>query len=178
MVQLKAGNIYYVPVRLLTALGAPVTGVLFTQPTVILYFNNGTSAPLTPGVSDWIEYSQGAYGLRLNPVTSIYGPLVVAVSGVSGANAFVGVYDVVQNLASDATAAAVASSTTSTATQALVQTCVNVLTGNWSINASTNVLYLFAPGVPIGTSGYIARFNLTDNNGATTSTNIYTRVSF
>lgn len=176
MIQVKAGNTYFLPVRLLTALGAPVTLVTYSQVTITAYFANGSNSGLTTTSTSWLEYAQGAYGFQYL-IPAVYGPLVLVVT-VAGANAFVGVYDCVQNLASDAATAATTSSTTSTATQALVQNCFNVLTGNQTINASTNVLYLFAPGVPVGTTGYIARFNLTDNNGAPTSTNIYTRVSF
>jgi hypothetical protein len=173
MIQIKAGNIYYVPVRLLTSLGVPVTGVTYTSPAVVLYFANGTSQTLSLGVADWVEYSQGSYGLRLNPVTSVYGPLV-AVVVASGANAFVGVYDVVQNLASDATTAATASSTAAVASQAVAQSCLNVLTGGQKIDAVNNILYLYSTD----NATVLARFNLLDNNGAPTSTNIYQRNKF
>ncbi len=176
MIQVKAGLTYFVPVRLLTSLGAPVTGVAYTSVVATLWYSNNTSVVPTLTPSNWVEYGQGAYGMQIT-VAAIPGPLTNIVV-VAGANAFVGVYDVVTNVAADAVVAATASSTASAAAQALCQIAVNVLTGNQSINSSTNVLYLFAPGVPIGTTGYIARFNLTDNTGAPTSTNIYTRVSF
>jgi hypothetical protein len=174
MIQVKAGNIYYVPVRLLTSLGAPVTGVAYgTVSSVVLYFSNNTTQTLTLGASDWIEYSQGAYGLRLNPVTSIYGPLVIVVVA-PGANAFVGVYDVVQNTAADATTAATTSGTASAAAQAVAQSCLNILTGGQKIDAVNNILYLYSTD----NTTVLARFNLLDNNGAPTSTNIYQRNKF
>lgn len=102
MVQIKTGTQYLLPVRLLSTSNIPVTGVTYNQVTATAYYENGSSASISPSAgASWTELSSGAYLLKLTSgANTVVGALTVVVT-VSGSQDFVGVYDVVGNLASD-----------------------------------------------------------------------------
>ncbi len=99
MIQIKQGVAYLLPVRLLDATNNPVTGVTYNQVTATAYYNDGSSAVVSPSAPDWTELAYGAYQLTLTPPNKP-GPLQMIVI-VSGANPFAGVYDLVADLDSD-----------------------------------------------------------------------------
>jgi len=99
MIQVKVGSLYYLPVRLLDSTGTPVTGKLYSDITATAYFNDGTNTSVSPAAGNFPEYSGGAYALKYT-IPNKVGPLTI-VFVCSGANDFVGVYDIVADLASD-----------------------------------------------------------------------------
>lgn len=102
MVQIKTGTQYLLPVRLLNTSNVPVTGITYNQVTATAYYEDGSSASISPSASSsWTELSSGAYLLKLaSGSNTVVGALTVVVT-VSGSQDFVGVYDVVGNLAAD-----------------------------------------------------------------------------
>ena len=192
MIQIKSGGTYRLPVRLLDSAGAPVTGKLYSDVTITAYYNDGTSGVVSPAAAHFPEYSGGAYGFKVDSVTAIYGPLVIVVV-CSGAQDFVGVYDVVQDLASDATTAATSAAssaataataagnaqtassganTAAAAAQAAAVATLNVETGGWTLDSTLNQMTIFAPdNVTV-----IAKFNCFDASGNPSVVNVYKRV--
>ena len=102
MLQVKVGTQYFLPVRLLDSTNAPVTGKTYSSITATAYYENGSSVGTSPASgSDWLELASGAYLLKFTAAhNTTIGALTLVVS-TSGANDYVGVYDIVTNLASD-----------------------------------------------------------------------------
>ena len=116
MIQVKVAGTYYLPVRLLDSSGDPVTGKVYSDVTATAYYNDNTNASVSPAASHFPEYSGGAYGLKIDSIANKPGPMVVVVV-VSGANDFVGVYDIVADLASDAVSEASTAATAAAAAE-------------------------------------------------------------
>jgi hypothetical protein len=167
MIQLKQNVAARAPVRLLSAAGTPVTGVVAGLVTATLYFADGTNVAVTPA-GNWNETAGGGYQLTITP--TVLGPIQLVVV-VAGANTFVGVYDCVANFAADLFAACSGAVTAANAASAAATSTLNAFTGGWKLDPVLNQLVLFAPdNVTV-----IATFNLTDSSGLPTVTNVYKR---
>jgi len=182
MVQLKQSVAVRAPVRLLDSTGAPVTGKVAADVTATIYYSDGTSASPTV-TGNWHETAAGAYQLTIAP--TVLGPVQLVIV-VSGANDFVGVYDVVADFASDAvtaanaaTTAASAASTSATgavtaanAAQVSAAAALAAMTGGWTLDPVLNQLTIY----DTDNTTVIAVFNCFDSSGAPSVTNVYRRV--
>ncbi len=182
MIQLKQSVAARAPVRLLDSTGTPVTGKVAADITAALYYADGTSASVTT-TGNWNETAQGGYQLTITP--TVLGP-VQLVATCAGANAFVGVYDVVADFASDAVAAANAATTAAgtastnasgavtaaNSAQAAATAALNAFTGGWTLDPILNQLTVYSTD----NTTVFAVFNCFDASGNPSVTNVYKRV--
>jgi hypothetical protein len=179
--EIKNGTSFKVPVKVADLLtGAGVTGIAYGTPIVRIQKQGGSVYTKTLAGSDWTEidssYMPGVYDLNLSSGdTDTNGFLKYAVD-VSGSNIFVGVMEIVANVASDNYARlGVPSSGSIAADLASIKIDTiksrKVLEGKWKIDTSTDTFTVYDTD---GTTTLMS-FAIKDNTGSPSSTQIYER---
>lgn len=180
--EIKNSIAFKVPVKIADLLtGVGVGGIVYTTPTVKIQKQGGSSTTKTLAVTDWVEVDStnmpGVYDLLLSTSdTNTTGFLKYAIN-VSGSNIFVGVMEVVDNFEADTyTRLGVPSSGSIAADLSSIKIDTiksrKVLEGRWKIDTSTDTFTVY------DTDGVTAlmHFDLKDNTGSPSSTQIFERI--
>jgi len=178
MIDYKVNVTTLVPVRLLDASSNPVPGVVFSQVTVSGVHSDGSTFTFSPSAIQWTEVTTGAFlnqgvytaqipGTNMNVV----GMFVYAISvSASAAKAFIGTGKIIAADwdSIDATISSRADQITATQLRRLAEGRWKI----WTVGPDTNRLVMYSADG----SSVLQKWNLFDNLGIPTVTNIFERV--
>jgi hypothetical protein len=167
MYEFKRSVAAFAPVKMVDTAGLGVTGLVYTDITLSVLKADGTVATSSPGVSDWVEAtagafaSQGIYAVRLSATDlGQAGMLVYAVSGGT-AKTYSGAVEVVANIESE--------------TYAMASALSLISEGRWKIHTTGadayRLVYYDVDGITP-----LKKFDLFDAFGAPTITSPFERV--